>query len=201
MSEINDEYTVLTSVGESLHKVKGSKHFGYAYYAETIDEVEKILTQIRKEHYASRHVCYAYSINAKHPQQKSTDDGEPHNSAGPPILGQINSFGLSNCVVAVVRYFGGTKLGVGGLISAYKTAAQEAIENASTEVRYHKKQIKIHFGYNDMSIIMRMAKQDGIDIKAQNFETQCELIIDIREKYFSDFCQKLDKLHTITYKT
>lgn len=201
MSEINDEYTVLVSEGKSLHKAKGSKHFGYATYAESIEEVEQFLNRIRKEHYAARHVCYAYSIEPKNPKQKYTDDGEPHNSAGPPILGQINSFKISNCVVAVVRYFGGTKLGVGGLISAYKTAAQEAIEHASKEIRYHKKEIKIYFGYNDMSIIMRLAKQHGIEIKAQKFESQCQLIIDIREKYFMDFCGKLDKLHTITYKT
>jgi uncharacterized YigZ family protein len=200
MAEINDQYTIITQPGESLHKVKGSKHFGYARYADNLDQVNEILNEIRKAHYASRHVCYAYSLNPENPVQKSTDDGEPHNSAGPPILGQINAAGLTNVVVAVVRYFGGTKLGVGGLVSAYKTAAQEAIADAQTAHRYIQKPISIYFGYNDMSLVMRMAKQEGITILEQNFAAECELKITIRASLYQDFCQKLDKLHTLTYK-
>lgn len=200
MNNATDIYHIIESPGESLHKVKGSKHYGYALPVTSVAEIQQALATIRKTHYAARHVCYAYRIDPRRPIEKSTDDGEPHNSAGPPILGQIQSADLQNILVAVVRYFGGTKLGVGGLISAYKTAAQLAIADATIAQAFFTQTIAIYFKYDDMNTIMRLTKRPEIKIIAQNFETLCELKILVRESIFTEFCEKLDKLHTINYK-
>lgn len=195
--EISDSYFEISSEGQSLFKDKGSKHFGYAFCVYNKTEVETKLEELRKKHHASRHICYAYSLGVDSVSTKYTDDGEPHNSAGPPILGQIQSANLSNTLVAVVRYFGGTKLGVGGLINAYKTAAKMAIENASITERHKTKKLTIQFPYTIMSEVMRTCKQDGIKILHQNFVESCELELEIRESIFSGIFEKFSKLHLL----
>ena len=195
-----DAYNEPSVVSESLFKDKGSKHFGYVFRVESETEIQDRLAELKKLHYASRHICYAYSLGINDIKTKSTDDGEPHNSAGPPILGQINSFELHNTLVAVVRYFGGTKLGVGGLINAYKTAAKEAILANTIITKYKFKTFSLEFPYDLMSEIMRFSKRDGITVLEQDFRESCKLTIQIREKYISDYQYFLSKLHLLTTK-
>lgn len=127
----NDTYKTINLPSEEvLFKEKNSKFFGYAYPVTTEEEIKEIIEQLRKVHFSARHWCYAYQIGTEKIQYRANDDGEPNNSAGMPIYGQIQSFEVTNILIVVVRYFGGVKLGVGGLISAYKTAAQMALENA-----------------------------------------------------------------------
>lgn len=200
MAEDTDIYKEPSIISESLFKDKGSKHFGYVYPVKTEEEIERRLTELRKKHYASRHVCYAWSLGSREIICKSNDDGEPHNSAGPPILGQIQSFELRNTLVAVVRYFGGTKLGVGGLINAYKTAAKEAILNNEIKEFYLQKKLALTFPYELMSEVMRFAKREGINIISQDFREICQLEILIREKFYSDYLEFLSKLHKLEIK-
>ena len=145
MAEVNDIYFEPAHSSESLFKDKGSKHFGYVFPVKSREEIDARLLELKKLHFASRHICFAWSLGIASIETKWTDDGEPHNSAGPPILGQIQSHDLHNVLIAVVRYFGGIKLGVGGLINAYKTAAKEAIENGEIQTLYQTKAIQLTY--------------------------------------------------------
>lgn len=200
MLEINDEYKEPKGISESLFKDKGSKHFGYVYPVKSKEDIDRSLKEIRKQHHAARHVCYAWTLGSETIESKFTDDGEPHNSAGPPIMGQINSFELHNTLIAVVRYFGGTKLGVGGLINAYKTAAKEAILNGDIETHYLQRNFRLQFPYEIMSDVMRMAKQDGVNITRQDFTESCILEVTIRLKYTDQILDQLNKLHLLKIK-
>jgi uncharacterized YigZ family protein len=200
MNELSDEYLEPKSNSESLFKEKGSKHFGFVFPVHSKAEIENILLELRKKHHTARHVCYAWTLGTDQIECKYSDDGEPHNSAGPPIMGQINSFQLHNCLVAVVRYFGGTKLGVGGLINAYKTAAREAIENGEIITKFKTKSIKIRFPYEIMDEVMRIAKQEGIHITQQEFQEDCFLELEVRLKLYSNVFENLSKLHQLIFE-
>ena len=154
IKEVIDSYLEPSCSSESLFKDKGSKHFGYVFSVYSKEDVEEKLILLKKKHHSARHVCYAWSIGVDKIESKFTDDGEPHNSAGPPIMGQIQSFKLHNTLIAVVRYFGGTKLGVGGLINAYKTAAKDAILAGGTKELYITKMLILSFPYELMSEVM-----------------------------------------------
>jgi uncharacterized YigZ family protein len=179
----NDTYKTLAAPSEeTLFKEKNSKFFGYAFPVSSEDEVKAILEDIRKQHNTARHWCYAFQLGTDTIYYRANDDGEPNNSAGMPIYGQIQSFGVTNVLVVVVRYFGGIKLGVGGLISAYRTGAQMALE-ASDIV---EKTIDIHyvlrFGYQHMNKVMRVIKEKNLDIVSQKMEMDCEIIVSTRKK-------------------
>lgn len=200
MTEINDAYLEPISISESLFKDKGSKHFGYVFPVKSKDDIEFHLLGLRKKHHAARHVCYAWVLGTTQIESKFTDDGEPHNSAGPPIMGQIQSFKLHNTLIAVVRYFGGTKLGVGGLINAYKTASKEAIEAGEIKEFHLKKHLQLTFPYPLMSEVMRFTKQEGVSVTKQDFRETCVLEISVRLKYYSNVHDFLSKLHLLTFK-
>lgn len=200
MTELSDEYLEPNSISESLFKDKGSKHFGFVFPVYSKTEIENHLLELRKKHHSARHVCYAWTLGTDQVEFKYSDDGEPHNSAGPPIMGQINSFQLHNCLVAVVRYFGGTKLGVGGLINAYKTAAREAIENGEIITKFKTKSIKIRFPYEIMDEVMRIAKQEGITTTHQEFTEDCNLALEVRLKLYSNVFENLSKLHQLIFE-
>ena len=178
--EASDTYRTLVSKSESLYKVKGSKHFGYAFPVYSVDEVKPLLEEIKKEHHTARHHCYAYRIGLEKDVYRANDDGEPSGTAGKPILGQIQSFDLTNIFIVVVRYFGGTKLGVGGLIDAYRTSAKEAIEAGTIIARQVKSTYTVTFGYEQMGEVMAYLKNQGLEFYQQVFESQCSLLIDIR---------------------
>jgi uncharacterized YigZ family protein len=179
----NDTYKTINLPSEEvLFKEKNSKFFGYAYPVTTEEEVKEIIEQLKKEHFSARHWCYAYQIGTDKIQYRANDDGEPNNSAGLPIYGQIQSFDVTNILIVVVRYFGGIKLGVGGLISAYKTAAQMALENAVVVEKTINKHFVISFGYANMNKVMRIIKEKNLQITSQKMEMDCEIEIAIRKK-------------------
>lgn len=174
--------TLATPSEEVLYKEKNSKFFGYAYPIATEEDVKSILEQLRKEHYSARHWCYAFQLGTDKVYYRANDDGEPNNSAGMPIYGQIQSFEVTNVLVVVVRYFGGVKLGVGGLISAYKTAAQMALEVADIVEKTIDVHYLIRFDYKNMNKVMRVIKEKNLDIVSQKMEMDCEIEIATRKK-------------------
>ncbi|MGB0390243.1 MAG: IMPACT family protein [Salibacteraceae bacterium] len=188
-------YKSINENSESLFKDKGSKHFGFAYPVQSLDEIHNKVDFLRKEHGKANHVCYAYRLRSKgNLEEFSTDDGEPKNSAGPPILGQINSKELQNVLVAVVRYFGGTKLGVSGLINAYKTAAKMAIEssviiNKEDEIKY-----QLWFTYAVYNDVMRFVKENEINIVREENNESCFLEIGLKESSHQLLIGQLNKI-------
>jgi uncharacterized YigZ family protein len=174
--------TIAVPSGEVLFKEKSSKFFGYAFPVTSETEVKEILEQLRKQHYSARHWCYAYQFGSEKITFRANDDGEPNNSAGMPIYGQIQSFEVTNVLIVVVRYFGGIKLGVGGLISAYKTAAQMALENAEIIEEIIRVHFIIHFDYKNMNKVMRIIRENQLEIVSQKMESDCEIEISCRKK-------------------
>jgi uncharacterized YigZ family protein len=181
--QIKDTYKTLDeSVENILFKEKNSKFFGYAFPVTSEIEVKTYLENLKTEHFSARHWCYAYQIGTEVIKFRANDDGEPSNSAGMPIYGQIQSFDITNVLVVVVRYFGGVKLGVGGLISAYKTTAQLTLEEANIIEKTIDKQFKITFDYKNMNKVMRIIKEKNIQIVYQKMELNCEIQIATRKK-------------------
>lgn len=194
----NDLYKTIDFPSEEvLLKEKNSKFFGYAFPISSEEEVKEILDRLRKEHFSARHWCYAYQIGTEKIQYRANDDGEPNNSAGMPIYGQIQSFEVTNVLVVVVRYFGGVKLGVGGLISAYKTAAQMALENATIIEKTMNKHFVISFGYAHMNKVMRIIKEKNLQIVAQKMEMDCEIEISIRKKNAQNLLDTFENLYEL----
>ena len=177
--EQKSTYRTLKYLSEGIYKEKGSKFIAFAVPCYTEKEAKEYLDIWRKEHYQSRHVCYAYRFGVDQKVFRANDDGEPNNSAGAPILGQIQSFDLSNILIGVVRYFGGTKLGVGGLIHAYKTAAKQAIENGEICELEVFDWIRINFDYAAMPNVMNLLKQHNLVMKDQVFEESCSLVVNL----------------------
>lgn len=165
--------TLLKPSEESLYKEKGSKFIGYAYPVSSQVEIDEFLLIQKKNHPKARHWCYAWQLGIDNPVFRYNDDGEPGNSAGKPIYGQIQSFDLTNVLVIVVRYFGGTKLGVGGLINAYRTAAKFAFEGSQIKEITVKEIYSLRFEYADMDKVMRIIKEKGLEILSQKMNLDC----------------------------
>jgi len=182
-SEIKDTYnTIDYAVENILFKEKNSKFIGYAYPITSENEVKTHIENLKSAHFSARHWCYAYQIGTETIKFRANDDGEPSNSAGMPIYGQIQSYDITNVLIVVVRYFGGVKLGVGGLISAYKTTAQLTLEEANIVEKTINKHFKIIFDYKNMNKVMRIIKEKNIDIINQKMELNCEIEIATRKK-------------------
>ncbi|MEO2053224.1 MAG: YigZ family protein [Allomuricauda sp.] len=165
---------------EVLYKDKKSKFFASVYPIASEDDVKPIVETLRKKYHTANHVCYAWQLGTDNPTYRANDDGEPNNSAGMPIYGQIQAFDVTNVLVTVTRIFGGTKLGVGGLIQAYRTAAQMALENATIVEKIIEVTFKLQFGYKDMDIVMRTIKQKNLNLVSQKLEMDCELVVSVR---------------------
>lgn len=194
----NDTYKTISSASEEvLYKEKNSKFFGYAFPVSNEEEIKEHLDRLRKEHFSARHWCYAYQIGTEKIQYRANDDGEPNNSAGMPIYGQIQSFEVTNVMVVVVRYFGGVKLGVGGLISAYKTAAQMALENSEIVEQTINKFFTISFEYVHLNKVMRIIKEKNLQIVFQKMEMDCEIQISIRKKNVQNLLDTFENLYEI----
>jgi uncharacterized YigZ family protein len=194
----NDTYKTISSASEEvLYKEKNSKFFGYAFPVSNEEEIKEHLDRLRKEHFSARHWCYAYQIGTEKIQYRANDDGEPNNSAGMPIYGQIQSFEVTNVMVVVVRYFGGVKLGVGGLISAYKTAAQMALENSEIVEQTINKFFTISFEYVHLNKVMRIIKEKNLQIVSQKMEMDCEIQISIRKKNAQNLLDTFENLYEI----
>jgi len=168
-------YRTITRSKEGYYKEKGSKFLAFAHPVADIESVKVIVADLRKKYYDARHHCYAYIIGVDRPLVRAYDDGEPNHSAGDPILGQIRSLGLTHVLVAVVRYFGGTKLGVSGLVQAYKTAAKEVLDRVEIVEVMIKTSFNISFKYEQTSELMRILNELEVEIIDQKFEDSCEL--------------------------
>lgn len=180
--EFKDTYkTIAFPSEEILFKEKNSKFFGYAFPINAEEQVKPLIEPLRKKHFNAVHFCYAYQIGTEKIIFRANDDGEPSNSAGMPIYGQIQSQELTNVLIVVVRFFGGTKLGVGGLITAYKTAAQMALEVSSIIEKTIDIHYQIYFDYKNMNKVMRVIKEKNLAIIAQKMETDCEIEIATRK--------------------
>jgi uncharacterized YigZ family protein len=180
-----DTYKTITKPSEEvLFKDKNSKFFGYAFPVQNEDLVKEHIEALKKQHHSARHWCYAYQFGTdeNNLQFRANDDGEPNNSAGMPIYGQIQSFEVTNVLIVVVRYFGGVKLGVGGLINAYKTSAQMALESSKIVTRTINKNFEIIFDYKNMNKVMRVIKENNLKIVNQTLELNCKIEISVRLK-------------------
>jgi len=167
---------------EILFKEKNSKFYGYTFPVTSEIEIKNHLDSLRKKHFGAVHFCYAFQIGTDSIQFRANDDGEPSNTAGMPIYGQIQSFELTNILVVIVRFFGGIKLGVGGLISAYRTAAQMALETSEIIEKTIDIHYSIAFDYKNMNKVMRVIKEKNLTIIAQKMENSCEIEIATRKK-------------------
>lgn len=192
---MTDEYKTITEViGEGFYSEKRSKFLAFAHHVETIDEIKDILASYRKKYYDARHVCYAYVLGADKADFRANDDGEPSSTAGKPILGQINSYDLTNVLVIVVRYYGGVNLGTGGLIVAYRTAAADALDHATIETRLVEEVITYSFPYPMMNAVMRVIKEMQPRIVSQTFDNTCSISMSIRQEMAPVLRDSLEKL-------
>jgi uncharacterized YigZ family protein len=189
-----------TSLSEGLYKEKGSKFIAYAFPVFSEEEVKERLAEIKKKEYAARHHCYAYTLHPDKSAWRANDDGEPANTAGKPILGQIQSNDLTNVLIVVVRYFGGVKLGVGGLITAYRAAAADALESITIKERYVKEVYQVHFQYPQMNEVMRIVKEQSLEVFEQDFQIDCKLTFAIRKSQADAVVATFKKNHELNIK-
>jgi uncharacterized YigZ family protein len=190
----SNSFFLAKTKAEGLFKDKGSKFFGYIFPVKTEEEIKQHLQDLKKEHFSARHFCYAYRIGTVNIKFRANDDGEPSNSAGKPILGQIQSHNLTNCLIVVVRYFGGTLLGVSGLINAYKNGAIEAINNAQLIEHHVENYYLVKFGFTQINEVMRVLKNHNARIISQNTITGYELSIAILTNKTEETLTNLNKL-------
>ena len=188
---MSDIYYTLSGPGEGKYTEKMSRFLSFAFPVESADRAKEIIKKIQNEYHDSRHVCWAYMIGPDRTEWQLNDNGEPSGTAGKPILGQINSFGLTDVLIAVVRYFGGIKLGTSGLIIAYREAARLAIENAGVREMFKMSEISVTFPYMSMNDVMKLAKMDGVEIVRQTFDNTCEITLRTRDEKFSELSGKL----------
>jgi uncharacterized YigZ family protein len=172
---MKDKYLSIQEMSEGLYKDKGSKFIALAYPVNHEDEVKQLIQSVKKEHYSARHHCFAYVIGNNNLHFRAYDDGEPRHTAGDPILNQIRSFQLTDVLVIVVRYFGGTKLGKSGLINAYKTASKEALSKATIIEKVPKTNINIDFSYEGINDVMHVLQQYDFKISDQKYEENCRI--------------------------
>ena len=187
MDRIQDTYRSIAARSEGLYKDNGSRFLAFACPVETEEEVKEIVDALRKEYHDARHHCFAYRLGLDGARWRANDDGEPSGSAGRPILGQIDSAGLSDVLVVVVRYFGGVKLGIPGLIRAYKTATQEALAAAQAVEKTAARRFRITFDYLSMNAVMRVLKDLDIPQSGQSFGNECSLDVRVRLSQSEDF--------------
>lgn len=188
-----DAYKTINQPGsEILFKEKASKFFGYAYPVFSEDDVEIAIAELKSKHNKAGHFCYAWQMGENYEHFRVSDDGEPSNSAGMPIFGQLQNFEVTNVLVVVVRYFGGTKLGVGGLISAYKTAAKLALESSKLVSKTINLNFEVACEYDKMNLVMRLVKEYDLDILEQDLKLNCHFKIGVRKKDFDSIYQKFE---------
>ncbi|HEY8401386.1 MAG TPA: YigZ family protein [Cytophagaceae bacterium] len=193
MTERNDSYLSIKSPSEGLYKEKGSKFLAFAYPVESEEEIKEILNDLKKKYYDARHHCYAFILGPEKSIYRASDAGEPAHSAGDPILNQIRSSGVTNVLVVVVRYFGGTKLGVSGLINAYKTAAADALANATVIEKLVTEKIRVHFDYPQTNEIMKALKETQAEFIHQDFSANCTILFSVRKNLKDIVVDKLEK--------
>jgi uncharacterized YigZ family protein len=200
LKEKDTYQTILVPSEEVLFKEKNSKFFGYAFPVSNESQINNYIIQLKKQHHSARHYCYAWQIGTEITQYRVNDDGEPNNSAGQPIFGQIQSFNVTNILIVIVRYFGGTKLGVGGLISAYRTAAQMAMEASNIMVKTINIEYDIIFDYKNMNKVMRIIKEKNLYIINQQLEISCKIGISVRRKNSQEIFDIFNSIKNVNIK-
>ena len=190
-NNIQDSYKSIAEEARGLFKDNGSRFIAHAYPVETEEEVKEIVAALKKEYYDARHHVNAYRLGYKGDKFRANDDGEPSGSSGRPVLGQIDSKGLSDILVVVVRYFGGIKLGIPGLIRAYKTSTADALENAQIIEKMASKMYRIHFGYMNMNSVMKVMKDMNLEQRNQKFDMECSIDTSVRLSLVDSFIEKM----------
>ena len=199
--EIKDTYkTIDMPSEEALFKDRNSKFFGYAFPVFNENDVKDALDVLKKKHHSARHFCYAWQFGTDNIRFRANDDGEPSNSAGMPIYGQIQAFDVTNILIVSVRYFGGTKLGVGGLINAYRTSAQFALEASEILEKTIDIQYQLNFGYDVMNKVQRVIKEKQLRIVNQKLELDCEYVISVRKKEAQSIFEIFENLYKVEIK-
>ena len=194
----SDSYHTLAGPAEAIYKEKSSKFLAYAYPVESEEEIRTLLDALRKKYYDATHHCYAWRLGPHGETFRANDDGEPSGTAGKPILGQLLSNDITDCLVVVVRYFGGTKLGVPGLIAAYRESAAEAIAAAEIVELTVDRTVRVDFPYVAMNAIMRVVKEQQPRIEEQTFDNLCRMTLAIRQSLAGGMIGKLEKIGGVT---
>ncbi|MEQ9467534.1 MAG: YigZ family protein [Ekhidna sp.] len=192
-------YYTIYSKSEGLYKEKGSKFIALAFPVTSEDQIKEIQENLRKEFYDARHHCFAWVLGMDDQSWRANDDGEPAHSAGDPILGQIRSFNLTNILVVVIRYFGGTKLGVGGLIHAYKTATEDALSKAKKREIFETITLKMKFEYEMMSVVERLIADFDMEVLDRDFQISCTIQSVIKKDLLDQFKEKTSDLYSIQF--
>ena len=194
---MSDTYKTIEKLAEGTYSEKRSKFLAFAIPVHSLDEVKEHLKYYEKKYFDARHVCYAYMLGTDRTNFRANDNGEPSGTAGRPILGQINSFGLTDILLLVVRYFGGIKLGTSGLIVAYKAAAQEALNAAVIIEKTVDAEVTFIFEYSFMNDVMRIVKEESPEIISQDFDNNCRMTLRIRKSQFDRLKERLQKVETL----
>ncbi|MBL4642817.1 MAG: YigZ family protein [Flavobacteriaceae bacterium] len=201
MDKIKDAYkTIEKPSEETLFKDRNSKFFGYAFSVVNEEEVKVAIDGLKKKHHSARHFCYAWQFGTETFRFRANDDGEPSNSAGMPIYGQIQAYGVTNILIVSVRYFGGTKLGVGGLINAYRSSAKLALEASDIIEKTVNIDYQLSFGYDLMNKVMRIVKERNLKIISQQLELSCQYIISVRKKDAATIFEIFTNLYKVEIK-
>ena len=200
METRDDEYKTLLSESSGIYKSKGSKFLSFAYPVGDEDAAKEIIGNLKKEYHDARHYCYAYLFGESKDNFRTNDDGEPSGTAGRPIFGQIQSKDITNVLIVVVRYFGGTLLGTGGLVTAYKSAARDALENGTIITKTIDQTVSVDFEYEDMNLVMRILSDDSVRILKQEFEVRCNIHFKVRKSRIKSITEKLNLLKTVSCK-
>ena len=194
---MEDTFLTIASVSEGIYKDKGSKFLAFAYPVVNEEEVKKKVDFLRKKYFDARHHCFAYRLGADGQQYRANDDGEPANSAGKPILGQLIAHGVTNVLVVVVRYFGGILLGVGGLVQAYKQAAISALSNAEIVTDVVTETYTFSFDYPDMNQVLKVMKDMNLDCYGQDFNLNCVMNVKVRESLSAQMKKRLETIESL----
>jgi len=195
-----DSYKTINASSEGFFKERGSKFYAFAFPVKTEEDISKHREQLRKKYYDARHHVYAFRLNPDSNKYRSSDDGEPSNSSGPPVLGQIKSDELYEILIVVVRYFGGTKLGIPGLIHAYKTAAADAIQNAKIIEKRITRNLELNFPYEILNDMENLSKNPDIEILNREYLDSCKMTISVARNSFNKVLEHLEKYHKLKIK-
>lgn len=195
-----DTYKTIAAPSQGIYREKASKFLAFAFPVTTEDQVKEELTALKKLHFSSNHHCYAYILGFDRSAFRINDDGEPSGTAGRPIYGQILSYDLTNVLIVVVRYFGGTKLGVSGLINAYKTVAADALSHAKIIEKQVHEIYAVSYNYEMMNVIMRLVKEEEWEILSSSFDNDCTLELSIRKSKVESFIGKLSRFENVSRK-
>lgn len=195
---MEDVYRTIANSAEGLYKEKGSRFISFAFPVSAEEQIREIIAELKDKYYDARHHCYAWRLGLDKTYYRANDDGEPSSTAGKPILGQIQSNGLTNVLIVVIRYFGGIKLGVSGLINAYREAAADALRNAVVIEKTIDVPLRIRFSYLVLNDVMKIVKEEAPEILERHFELGCEMLLSIRKSELQTFKARLQKVDSLT---